>query len=111
MHRGKVKAYYAAEGAFYTASVFMLLLWEERRKDFWVMMLHHLVTFALITASYSLSFGVKDVLGYVPQYNIPLSGLLCVLVVLHGYWFSLIARIAWRQITTGEASDSRESDE
>lgn len=55
MHRGKVKAYYAAEGAFYTASVFMLLLWEERRKDFWVMMLHHLVTFALITASYSLS--------------------------------------------------------
>jgi len=54
-HRGKVKAYYAAEGAFYTASVFMLLLWEERRKDFWAMLLHHLVTFALITASYSLS--------------------------------------------------------
>ena len=54
-HRGKVKAYYAAEGAFYTASVFMLLLWEERRKDFWAMLLHHVVTFALITASYSLS--------------------------------------------------------
>lgn len=50
-----MKAYYAAEGAFYTASVFMLLLWEERRKDFWAMLLHHLVTFALITASYSLS--------------------------------------------------------
>ena len=54
---------------------------------------------------------MKDVLGYVPQYNIPLSGLLCVLVVLHAYWFSLIARIAWRQIMTGEASDSREDDE
>ena len=53
--RGKVKAYYAAEGAFYTASVFMLLLWEERRKDFWAMLLHHAVTFALITASYALS--------------------------------------------------------
>ena len=56
-------------------------------------------------------FGVKDVLGYVPRYNIPLSGLLCVLVTLHVYWFSLIARIAWRQITTGVASDSREDDE
>ncbi len=56
-------------------------------------------------------FGVKDVLGYVPQYNIPLSGLLCVLVVLHTYWFSLIARIAWKQVTTGVASDSREDDE
>ncbi len=55
VNRGKVKAYYAAEGAFYTASVFMLLLWEERRKDFWAMLLHHVVTFALITASYSLS--------------------------------------------------------
>ncbi len=50
-----MKAYYAAEGAFYTASVFMLLLWEERRKDFWAMLLHHAVTFVLITASYALS--------------------------------------------------------
>lgn len=50
-------------------------------------------------------------LGYVPEHNILLSGLLCILVVLHAYWFSLIARIAWRQITTGVASDSREDDE
>ena len=34
--------------------------------------------------------------GMCLEYNLPLSGLLCVLVVLHMYWFSLIARIAWR---------------
>ena len=52
--RPKVRVYYAAEGAFYAASVGMLLLWEERRRDFAVMMLHHLTTCGLIAASYSL---------------------------------------------------------
>lgn len=52
--RPKVRAYYAAEGAFYAASVGMLLLWEERRRDFAVMMLHHLTTCGLIAASYSM---------------------------------------------------------
>lgn len=33
----------------------MLVAWEERRKDFHVMMLHHVATSLLIAASYSLS--------------------------------------------------------
>ena len=49
-----MRVYYAAEGAFYAASVGMLLLWEERRRDFAVMMLHHLTTCGLIAASYSM---------------------------------------------------------
>ncbi len=53
--RAKVRLYYAAEGAFYTASIFMLVAWEERRKDFHVMMVHHLATSVLIAASYLLS--------------------------------------------------------
>ena len=54
-----MRVYYAAEGAFYAASVGMLLLWEERRRDFAVMMLHHLTTCGLIAASYSMRCAVR----------------------------------------------------
>lgn len=36
------------------ASVFMLIFWETRRKDFPVMMIHHLATITLIVVSYYL---------------------------------------------------------
>jgi hypothetical protein len=55
--RPKVRMYYAAEGAFYLASVGMLLTWEERRRDFPVMALHHVTTCALIAASYYVGCG------------------------------------------------------
>ncbi len=55
--RPKVRVYYAAEGAFYLASVGMLLAWEERRRDFPVMALHHVTTCALIAASYHVGCG------------------------------------------------------
>lgn len=50
--RPTVELYYMAELAFYGASLLMLLLWEERRHDFIVMMAHHLVTITLIAFSY-----------------------------------------------------------
>lgn len=50
-----MKVYYAVEGAFYTASVFMLLFWEERRKDFNAMLLHHIATSLLIAVSWFFS--------------------------------------------------------
>ena len=50
-----MKLYYAAEGSFYAASVLMLLVWEERRRDFGPMLAHHIVTVALIAASYRFS--------------------------------------------------------
>ena len=52
-----MRVYYAAEGAFYLASVGMLLTWEERRRDFPVMALHHVTTCALIAASYYVGCG------------------------------------------------------
>ncbi|KAK9908166.1 hypothetical protein WJX75_003679 [Coccomyxa subellipsoidea] len=169
----KVKLYYAVEGAFYTASVFMLLFWEERRKDFNAMLLHHVATSSLIAVSYFFSyarvgsivmllhdpsdiflegakicnyadwdlpatslfaallvswlalrlvllpfwvvrsclFGVQHVLGYLPRYNTVMSAVLCLLIVLHVYWFSMIARIAWEKVTTGSATDTREDDD
>jgi hypothetical protein len=53
--RTKVKLYYAAEGAFYAASIIMLFCWEERRKDFNAMILHHVATTLLIAVSYYYS--------------------------------------------------------
>lgn len=40
--------------AFYLSGIGMLLFWETRRKDFWVMMTHHFATLTLIGFSYWL---------------------------------------------------------
>ncbi|KAK9811896.1 hypothetical protein WJX72_012030 [[Myrmecia] bisecta] len=53
---GRLRTLYCVEMAHYLSSVFMLLLWETRRKDFLVMMTHHLATLALIVLSYSADF-------------------------------------------------------
>jgi len=39
------------------------------------------------------------------------NGLLCMLLVLHWYWFSLILRVVWLTLTTGDAQDVREDDD
>lgn len=49
-----VRQVYCGELAFMVSSVFMLLYWETRRKDFPVMMTHHFATIALIALSYYL---------------------------------------------------------
>lgn len=49
--RVKLDVYYAAEMVFYTSSIIMLVFWEERRKDFSPMLLHHVVSVALIVWS------------------------------------------------------------
>ena len=52
-----------------------------------------------------------EVLDDRPAYSAVLTALLCVLVVLHVYWFSLIANIAWSKIATGSAKDTREDND
>jgi len=49
---GDFKAYYLVELAFWLQQVFVLNI-EARRKDFWQMLTHHLVTCALIFMSYT----------------------------------------------------------
>lgn len=39
------------------------------------------------------------------------NALLCMLLALHCYWFSLILRIVWMTLTTGDAQDVREDDD
>ncbi|GFP91132.1 lag1 longevity assurance homolog 2 [Phtheirospermum japonicum] len=50
-----VKLVYMCECGFYTYSIAALLLWETRRKDFSVMMSHHVITVFLIAFSYMTS--------------------------------------------------------
>jgi ceramide synthetase len=42
---------YNMELTFYISSVFMIVFWEVKRKDFPVMFTHHVITVMLISAS------------------------------------------------------------
>jgi hypothetical protein len=56
LNRLKLKLLYTFAGGFYTYSIFALLFWETRRKDFGVSMAHHVATLALILISYMCRF-------------------------------------------------------
>lgn len=49
---------YQVHTGFYMVSVLMLLFWETRRKDFPVMMAHHIVTLSLLVGSYAVGYVV-----------------------------------------------------
>lgn len=51
-----LKLYYVCQCGFYLYSIVALLTWETRRKDFVVMMSHHVITVILIGYSYMTSF-------------------------------------------------------
>uniref|UniRef100_A0A452XNK4 TLC domain-containing protein n=1 Tax=Aegilops tauschii subsp. strangulata TaxID=200361 RepID=A0A452XNK4_AEGTS len=48
----KLKAVYMFAAGFYIYSIFALLFWETRRKDFGVSICHHVATVVLIVISY-----------------------------------------------------------
>jgi len=50
--RFPVTVFYMCECGFYIYSIAALLMWETRRKDFAVMMSHHVITVILIGYSY-----------------------------------------------------------
>ncbi|KAL3702093.1 hypothetical protein R1sor_020115 [Riccia sorocarpa] len=52
----KLKLLYGFAGGFYAYSIFALIFWETRRKDFGVSMCHHIATEALIIFSYLARF-------------------------------------------------------
>ncbi|MQL95442.1 hypothetical protein Taro_028119, partial [Colocasia esculenta] len=51
-----VKLFYMCQCGFYSYSIAALLTWETRRKDFSIMMSHHIVTTVLIGYSYFSGF-------------------------------------------------------
>lgn len=50
--RLKLKVLYGFAGGFYTYSIFALVFWETRRKDFGVSLSHHVAAVVLIVFSY-----------------------------------------------------------
>ncbi|KAI3866913.1 hypothetical protein MKW92_018878 [Papaver armeniacum] len=52
----KLKGLYMYAGGFYAYSIFALMFWETRRKDFSVTMVHHVATLILIVLSYIIGF-------------------------------------------------------
>lgn len=54
--KSSVKLLYMCQCGFYIYSIGALLTWETRRKDFSIMMSHHIITIFLISYSYITSF-------------------------------------------------------
>jgi hypothetical protein len=52
IRRFKLKVLYAFQCGFYVYSIAALVVWETRRKDFGVMMTHHVITILLMVFSY-----------------------------------------------------------
>ena len=66
LSRLKLKAVYMYAAGFYVYSIFDLLLWETRRKDFGVMMSHHVATIVLIVVSYICRYADECNRPYIP---------------------------------------------
>ncbi|CAH2036258.1 unnamed protein product [Thlaspi arvense] len=55
--KSSLKLYYMCQCGFYVYSVAALVAWETRRKDFAVMMSHHIITIILIGSSFLVGIG------------------------------------------------------
>lgn len=55
-HSPSVERLYRIHTGFYMVSVLMLVMWETRRKDFPVMLAHHIVTLCLLIGSYAVGY-------------------------------------------------------
>lgn len=56
VHPEGIRLFYYAEGAHYLYGMVDLIIWETRRKDFGVMVAHHVVTVALLAVSFHWGF-------------------------------------------------------
>lgn len=66
VHTGLFKAYYLVQASFWTQQALVLLLGlERRRKDFYELVAHHIVTVSLIALSYRFHFMKMGVLVFV----------------------------------------------
>ncbi|KAI8626037.1 TLC domain-containing protein [Xylariaceae sp. FL1651] len=65
-HSGLTKFYYLLQAAFWVQQALVMILGlEERRRDFKELVVHHVVTVALIALSYRFHFTMMGVLVYV----------------------------------------------
>lgn len=73
-------------------------------------LLLRLICYPLLVIRSTL-FEYPKVIDVTPSTYYMFNALLCMLLVLHVYWFSLILRIVWLTLTTGNANDVREDDD
>ncbi|KAE8632523.1 hypothetical protein XENTR_v10001565 [Xenopus tropicalis] len=119
---------YLIQGSFYAHSTYATIYMDSWRKDSIVMILHHVVTFTLITFSYAFRFWFR--LFWFPQKvlyatcysslesdpNIPFyfffNSLLFVLTLMNIYWFLYIVMFVVKVLTgqVKEVNDVREYD-
>lgn len=69
-----------------------------------------LVCFPLLVIRSTL-LELPSALGGRPPIYYMFNTLLLMLFVLHCYWFTLILKVVWLTLTTGEAQDVREDDD
>lgn len=115
-----LKFYYTCQCGFYLYSIVALVTWETRRKDFAVMMSHHVITVFLIGYSYVTSYDLCDYLNLSEPYDKSLyyvfNTMLLMLLVFHVYWWILICSMIMRMLANrgklGEdvRSDSEDDD-
>ena len=65
---------------------------------------------AFITVVCVCRWESPKVIGHFPMFGHGLVALLCLLVVIHVYWFSIIVQIAYRKVMTGAIEDVREDE-
>ncbi|EDV28968.1 uncharacterized protein TRIADDRAFT_52373 [Trichoplax adhaerens] len=123
------KILYLIQGSFYVHSFYATLYMDERRKDTWVMLIHHAVADSLLFFSYSVRMVFRLYLypikvlytaGHLAAYIIPdgpfyysLNSLLWILFAMNIYWFGFIST-SLIKIAFGlekEIRDSREDEE
>jgi ceramide synthetase len=63
-----IKLLYFIECGFYMHSLYATIFMDAWRKDFFVMILHHFLTMALIIASYATRFALAHFLIYIPYF-------------------------------------------
>ncbi|KAJ4836330.1 hypothetical protein Tsubulata_007289 [Turnera subulata] len=94
--------FYMCQCGFYIYSIAALLIWETRRKDFAVMMSHHVITVILIGYSYITSIDIADFLDlsktYIKMLYYVFNTMLLMLLVFHSYWWVLIYSMIMRQL-------------
>nr|GEX33307.1 LAG1 longevity assurance homolog 2 [Tanacetum cinerariifolium] len=104
---------YMCQCGFYIYSIAALLLWETRRKDFSVMMSHHIVTVFLIGYSYITRFFRLGsvILAIHDASDVFLEGAkLLKYSVFHIYWWILIFNMIMRQLKNRELGEDIQSD-
>ncbi|KAG6483373.1 hypothetical protein ZIOFF_060018 [Zingiber officinale] len=113
--KSSVMLFYMCQCGFYLYSIVALVTWETRRKDFSIMMSHHIVTSILIGFSYITSYDSIEALSWMDNFPTMLyyifNMMLLTLLIFHIYWWKLIFAMVLKQLRNrGKVGEDIRSD-